>query len=90
MALTHSRLQKIVLHMVSEFKKGLGSENEVLKMLPSFVTKTPSGHELGTILALDLGGTNFRVCKVALEGTGFLAVFILVSIALHLSIFLIL
>jgi hexokinase len=75
--------------MVSEFKKGLGSENEVLKMLPSFVTKTPSGQELGTILALDLGGTNFRVCKVALEGTVVSWPF-LFDCSLHLSIFLIL
>lgn len=51
-------------------------------MLPSYVVKRPSGNEigmasfvinnkcdLGTFLALDLGGTNFRVCKVLLEGT---------------------
>lgn len=28
------------------------------------------GNEVGTFLALDLGGTNFRVCKVSLEGFG--------------------
>ncbi len=65
-----SKLQKIVLHMISEFKKGLVSDNEALKMLPSFVVKRPTGNELGTILALDLGGTNFRVCRVGLEGSG--------------------
>jgi hypothetical protein len=43
LVVTSSRLQKIVLHMVSEFKKGLASENEVLKMLPSYVTKRPTG-----------------------------------------------
>lgn len=29
-----------------------------------------TGNEVGTFLALDLGGTNFRVCKVSLEGYG--------------------
>ena len=48
--LTTSKLQKIVLHMVSEFKKGLASEKEALKMLPSFVTKRPTGIlSLGTL-----------------------------------------
>jgi len=68
--LSSSKLQRIVLHMVSEFKKGLNSDNEMIKMLPSYVVKRPSGNEIGTFLALDLGGTNFRVCRVALEGYG--------------------
>lgn len=62
---------------------GLQNDGEVLKMLPSYVVKRPTGNEIGiiqllcilservfigTYLALDLGGTNFRVCKVLLEG----------------------
>lgn len=43
LVVTSSRLQKIVLHMVSEFKKGLANDNEVIKMLPSYVTKRPTG-----------------------------------------------
>ena len=30
----------------------------------------PTGQETGTFLALDLGGTNLRVCEVVLEGHG--------------------
>ncbi|EEB98209.1 hypothetical protein MPER_02327, partial [Moniliophthora perniciosa FA553] len=37
-------------------------------MIPSFVTGVPDGTETGTFLALDLGGTNLRVCEVVLNG----------------------
>ena len=33
-------------------------------MLPSFVRHLPDGHEQGTFIALDLGGTNFRVLLI--------------------------
>lgn len=33
-------------------------------MLPSFVRHLPDGHEQGTFVALDLGGTNFRVLLI--------------------------
>ena len=35
-----------------------------LKMVPTFVRKIPDGSETGDFLALDLGGTNFRVLLV--------------------------
>ncbi|KAH9942994.1 hexokinase [Epithele typhae] len=35
---------------------------------PTFVTGVPNGSEVGTFLALDLGGTNLRVCEVELQG----------------------
>lgn len=60
LVITSSRLQRIVLHMVSEFKKGLASDGEMIQMLPSFVVKRPTGTEIGTILALDLGGTKYE------------------------------
>ncbi|KAI8917419.1 hexokinase-domain-containing protein [Entophlyctis helioformis] len=65
-----NKLQQIVLHMVSEMRKGLHQDGEKLKMIPSFVVSRPTGNELGTVLALDLGGSNFRVCQIALEGQG--------------------
>lgn len=34
------------------------------------VTGLPDGSEVGTFLALDLGGTNLRVCRVQLLGQG--------------------
>jgi hypothetical protein len=38
-----------------------------LKMLPTYVTNLPTKHEQGEILALDLGGTNFRTLLVKLD-----------------------
>lgn len=38
-------------------------------MLPSYVTAIPNGTERGHYLALDLGGTNFRVLLVTLDGS---------------------
>lgn len=39
-------------------------------MIPSFVTGRPTGEEKGKYLALDLGGTNLRVCEFELKGNG--------------------
>ncbi|ODV62282.1 glucokinase GLK1 [Ascoidea rubescens DSM 1968] len=39
-----------------------------MPMIPSFITKIPTGKEKGLFLACDLGGTNFRVCSVELNG----------------------
>ncbi|KAJ1973332.1 hypothetical protein H4R35_004174, partial [Dimargaris xerosporica] len=39
-----------------------------LAMLPSFIVGNAKGSEQGRCLALDLGGTNFRVCEVVLKG----------------------
>ena len=50
--------------------RGLAGEESDLKMLPSFVTELPTGKEAGTVYALDLGGTNFRVLRVVLPGDG--------------------
>lgn len=37
-------------------------------MIPTYVQHIPNGSEKGTFLALDLGGTNLRVCEVTLLG----------------------
>lgn len=37
-------------------------------MLPSYNHKLPTGHERGTYLALDVGGSTFRVALVELKG----------------------
>lgn len=39
-------------------------------MLPTYVFGWPTGQEKGSYLAVDLGGTNLRVCHVELEGEG--------------------
>ncbi|KAF8211515.1 hexokinase [Mycena galopus ATCC 62051] len=53
---------------LEEFKVGLGNYNHPMAMIPTFVTGVPDGTETGTFLALDLGGTNMRVCEVVLHG----------------------
>jgi len=63
-----TKLKEIVKHFVGEMQKGLDHEGATVAMLPSFVTNRPNGKETGAYLALDLGGTNFRVCEVYLEG----------------------
>ncbi|KAG4089032.1 hypothetical protein H8356DRAFT_1280520 [Neocallimastix lanati (nom. inval.)] len=63
-----TKLKEIVKHFVSEMQKGLDHDGATVAMLPSFVTNRPTGKEQGSYLALDLGGTNFRVCEVYLEG----------------------
>lgn len=67
----HTRkLREIVDRFVGELERGLASPGQTLKALPSFVTRRPDGQEQGTYLALDLGGTNLRVCEVVLAGMG--------------------
>lgn len=39
-----------------------------MPMIPTYVTSIPTGKEKGLLLAADLGGTNFRVCSVKLNG----------------------
>jgi len=64
-------LTKIKDEMVLEMDCGLSvGSNSPLLMLPTHLTKLPSGQETGDIIALDLGGTNFRVLKVKLLGAG--------------------
>jgi hexokinase len=43
-------------------------------MIPTWVFGWPSGKEKGSYLAVDLGGTNLRVCEVELEGEGKFAI----------------
>ena len=64
------KLHEIVKHFVKEMQRGLAAENQTLKMIPSYVVRRATGQETGVYLALDLGGSNFRVCEVFLEGKG--------------------
>ncbi|KFU87532.1 Hexokinase-1, partial [Chaetura pelagica] len=56
--------------MRAEMEAGLKKkthETAKVKMLPTFVRSTPDGTENGDFLALDLGGTNFRVLLVKIR-----------------------
>ncbi|CCM04017.1 uncharacterized protein FIBRA_06174 [Fibroporia radiculosa] len=61
-------LIKITEQFLEDFRLGLGDYNHPMAMIPTFVTGVPDGTETGTFLALDLGGTNLRVCEVTLLG----------------------
>lgn len=52
-----------------ELEQGLcGDQSDSLKLYPTFVCNLPNGTEQGKYLALDLGGTNFRVLLIYLKG----------------------
>lgn len=64
-------LQNLVSLFIESAERGLSttsSEKNTLPMIPTFVTSIPTGKEKGVLLAADLGGTNFRVCSVTLNG----------------------
>ncbi|KAJ4129152.1 hypothetical protein NW768_007686 [Fusarium equiseti] len=60
------KVQKITNHFVQQMQHGLKAKHSY--QIPSFVTEIPTGHEKGLVLAVDLGGTNCRVCAVNLHG----------------------
>ncbi|XP_066495316.1 hexokinase-2 [Tiliqua scincoides] len=73
MRLSDETLQEISARFRKEMEKGLGVETNptaAVKMLPTFVRSTPDGTEEGDFLALDLGGTNFRVLRVKVSDNG--------------------
>ncbi|KAK9476606.1 hexokinase-domain-containing protein [Lipomyces japonicus] len=62
------KLKAIVAHFVSELEKGLSKEGGSIPMIPTWVMDLPTGTEKGAFLALDMGGTNLRVCEITLLG----------------------
>lgn len=61
------KLKEIIRKFQSEMDRGLTSEPSSLKMIPAYVD-IPTGNEKGSFLALDLGGTNFRILEIELKG----------------------
>ncbi|NXK17988.1 HXK3 protein, partial [Arenaria interpres] len=71
--LTRADLERVQALMRQEMDLGLGQEtnaNASVRMLPTYVRGTPDGTERGEFLALDLGGTNFRVLAVRVAEKG--------------------
>uniref|UniRef100_A0A8C7SX03 Phosphotransferase n=1 Tax=Oncorhynchus mykiss TaxID=8022 RepID=A0A8C7SX03_ONCMY len=65
--LKKEQLKEVMKRMMREMDRGLRVETHQeasVKMLPTYVCSTPEGSEVGDFLALDLGGTNFRVMLV--------------------------
>lgn len=72
--LTNDQLEKVKALLLQEFKNGLGRDSNPsadVKMFPTYVRDVPDGTEHGKFLALDLGGTNFRVLIIELSSDHF-------------------
>lgn len=68
--LSEDTLLQIMEILDNELQKGLSWNTNAeadLKMLPTYVTQLPTGNENNDILALDLGGSNFRVLLIRLR-----------------------
>ncbi|KAM0249019.1 hypothetical protein ACHAQJ_009226 [Trichoderma viride] len=61
-------LNRHVEEFLRQTDTGLKEEGSSISQIPSYVTGVPDGTESGVYLAVDLGGTNFRVCSVSLNG----------------------
>ena len=70
LAVSTKQLKNLQDGLIKDMDSGLKENGKGLKMLPSFLYKVPTGNEKGTYIALDLGGTNFRVVQVDLLGNG--------------------
>ncbi|XP_028844788.1 hexokinase HKDC1 [Denticeps clupeoides] len=69
-SLNRDQLRVVRDKMRVELERGLRKDSHSsasVKMLPAFVFQTPDGTERGKYLALDLGGTNFRVLVVKIR-----------------------
>ncbi len=62
-----SEMKRIIRAFHSEMGKGLSDSDGSLKMIPTYVDR-PTGDEKGKFIALDLGGTNFRILEMELKG----------------------
>ncbi|CAF2746550.1 unnamed protein product [Rotaria sp. Silwood2] len=69
--ITDDQLIDIMRILEEEMNVGLSPsthKHATVKMYPSYVRNVPNGTEIGQVLALDLGGTNFRVLLIDLHG----------------------
>lgn len=66
-AIPLDQLQKVEQRITADFIKGLAREGDdvIVKMLITYVHSLPDGSEEGDFLALDLGGSNFRVLLIS-------------------------
>ncbi|KAJ2157302.1 hypothetical protein GGF46_004598 [Coemansia sp. RSA 552] len=68
-AVTDDKIRQIIGEFHKSMAAGLSQDDkDALPMIPTFVSRRPTGREKGSFLALDLGGTNLRVCQVKLNG----------------------
>ncbi|KAI0913485.1 glucokinase [Ustulina deusta] len=65
---TDDDVNKGVREFLRQMNEGLQKDGTSLSQIPTYVTGVPNGTEKGLYMAIDLGGTNFRVCSVHLNG----------------------
>ncbi|MGH0127911.1 UNVERIFIED_CONTAM: hypothetical protein FKN15_032741 [Acipenser sinensis] len=73
MRLSDEQLRDIMMRFRAEMEKGLSKDSNptaTVKMLPTHVRSTPDGSEKGEFLALDLGGSKFKVLRVKVSDNG--------------------
>ena len=65
-------MEKISKKLTESFVEGLSEEdhNSSIKMFITYVHSLPDRSEVGEYLALDLGGSNFRVLKIVIKEDG--------------------
>ena len=61
-------VQRGVKEFIRQMDEGLQESGKTMSQIPTYVTSVPNGTEKGLYLAVDLGGTNFRVCSINLHG----------------------
>lgn len=71
LVISDKTLQEVMIKFEREIKKGLRKathRSAETKCFVTYVQNLPNGTERGRFLALDLGGTNFRVLLIHLKG----------------------
>ncbi|EFN77102.1 hexokinase type 2 isoform X1 [Harpegnathos saltator] len=74
LVLSDEQLRLVMQKLTDEINRGLSSETHddaIVKCFTTYVQDLPNGTEKGNFLALDLGGTNFRVLLITLDGQSF-------------------
>ncbi len=80
--LTEAGLRDIIKGFHSEMRKGLSGDPSSLKMIPTYIDR-PTGNETGEQIAIDLGGTNFRILGLMLKGRGRISSFCVMKFTLQ-------
>ncbi|XP_053598559.1 hexokinase type 2 isoform X1 [Microplitis demolitor] len=74
LVLSDEQLRMLMTSLTHEIKRGLSKETHeeaIVRCYTTYVQDLPNGTEKGNFLALDLGGTNFRVLLITLDHTNF-------------------
>ena len=67
--LSAGEIKKIIRDFQVEMDRGLAGKISSLRMIPTYVSR-PNGSEKGKFIAIDLGGTHFRILELRLLGSG--------------------